>query len=184
MFYVEHMKNTISKLILLILCAFNLFFLASCSKRDPSPELSDVIFVDLKNELEIAQKNFATEEAQNTKAKSDLDKVVPQTGQIKYAKKRYFESLNNLDLYKQQVKYFEITLALRRAEARSRYLESLVADGRAWPDAKEIEDYRIRLKLQKAKLVWNKKPDISEKSPDKKDVPRGTPGAPTPAHTK
>lgn len=174
MFYVEHMRNTFLKPLLLILCSLNLFFSVSCTKRDPNPEFSDVIYTDLQSELEIAKKNLATEDAQMIKTKSELDKVVPQTGQIKYAKNRYFESLNNLDIYRQQVKYFEISLELRRAEAKSRYLESLMASGRAWPDAKEIDDYRTRLKLQKAKLTWNKKPDIGEKAADKKSVPRGT----------
>lgn len=187
MFYVEHMKNTNLKTLLLILCCLSLFFSVSCNKRDPNPELSDAIYADLKNELDIAQKNLATEESQNAKARAELDKVVPQTGQVKYASKRFFESNNNLNLYKQQVKYFEIALELRKNEAKSRYLESLTKTGRPWPDDKEIEDYKIRLKLQKAKLLWGKKPDPLEKTKDAKDVPRGTSGEdrklePAPAH--
>lgn len=173
MFYVEHMKNIILAPFLTLFC---LFLLAACNKRDPNPELSDVVYLDLRTELEIAQKNLADEEAQNIKVKEDLDLVTPQTGQYKFAQKRYFESLNNLDLYKQQVKYFEISLELRKHEAKVRYLESLTKNGRPWPDSKEIEDYKIRLKLQKAKLGWGKKPGekAAEGEPEKKDVPRGT----------
>lgn len=145
----------------------------SCNRRDPNPELSDAIYSDLNTELDIAQKNLLAETTQNTKVAADVAAVVPQTGQQKYAKKRYFESVNSLDLYKQQVKYFEISLELRKREARARYLESLTPHGRAWPDAKEIEDYRMRLKLQKAKLNWGKKADTDLK----KIVPYGTPEA-------
>ncbi len=148
----------------------------SCEKKDPNPELSDAVYLDLRTELEIAQKNLIAEEAQNKKVKEDLDLVTPQTGQHKYAQKRYFESMNNLDLYKQQVKYFEISLELRKHEAKTRYLESLTKGGRPWPDSKEIEDYKIRLKLQKAKLAWGKKPEdkSAESASGSKDVPRGT----------
>ncbi len=154
MFYVEHMKNTPKMLFLFIYLLLSAF---SCQKRDPNPESSDVIYTDLKSELEIAQKNLVAEEAQNARTKKELDAVVPQTGQRKYAQKRYFESLNNLDLYQQQAKYFEIALELRKQEAKNRYLESLTANGRKWPDPVEIEDYRVRLKLQHAKLAWGKK---------------------------
>ena len=173
MFYVEHMKKTTRHSIFAL---FMLFLLLSCNKRDPNPELSDAVYIDLKTELEIAQKNLAAEESQNKKVKSELDSVTPQTGQYKYAQKRYFESQNNLNLYKQQVKYFEISLELRKQEARNRYLESLTKTGRSWPDQKEIEDYKIRLKLQKAKLDWGKKPQekSGEDSKVKSDVPRGT----------
>ncbi len=173
MFYVEHMKNTASGSFLALFC---LLLLVSCNKRDPNPELSDAVYLDLRTELEIAQKNLSAEEAQYKKVKEELDSVTPQTGQYKYAQKRYFESINNLDLYKQQVKYFEISLELRKHESKVRYLESLTKNGRPWPDSKEIEDYKIRLKLQKAKLSWGKKPEEKgdKEGQQKKDVPRGT----------
>ncbi len=167
------MKNTFYPSILWL---FFSFFVVSCEKKDPNPELSDAVFLDLRTELEIAQKNLIAEETQYKKVKQDLDTVTPQTGQYKYAQKRFFESGNNLDLYKQQVKYFELSLELRKHEAKKRYLESLTKNGRPWPDQKEIDDYRIRLKLQKAKLEWGKKPEDRpvESAQNKKDVPRGT----------
>jgi hypothetical protein len=165
MFYVEHMKNILKTPFLLF---FLLFSVVSCQKRDPNPENSDVIYNDLKAELEIAQKNLAEEQTQNARTKKDLDAVVPQTGQRKYAQKRYFESLNNLDLYSQQAKYFEIALELRKQEAKNRYLESLTPNGRKWPDPLEIDDYRVRLKLQHAKLTWGKK-DTKNKADAKPD---------------
>lgn len=165
MFYVEHMKNTTLNLIFLVIC---LFFVFSCEKRDPNPELSDAIYLDLKNEFDIAQKNLAAELTQNSKTLAELNAVTPQTGQRKYAQKRYFESNNNLELYRQQAKYFEIGLELRKNVARERYTESFKKNGRPWPDQAEADDYKIRLKLQKAKLMWGKKPELA------KEVPRGT----------
>jgi len=166
------MKNLIFTLIFLI---FGVILPTSCQKKDHAPELSDVIFIDLTTELDIAQKNLVSEEAQNKKTKAELDAVVPQTGQNKYAAKRYFESLNNLDLYRQQVQYFKIAVELRRSDVRYRYQESLLPGGRPMIDLKEIADYKIRLKLQKAKLSWGKK-RASPEEPSQKEavVPRGT----------
>ena len=171
MFYVEHMKKATITLLFMLLGSLALL---SCNKRDLNPELSDTIYLDLKNEQEIAEKNLAAEESQYTKVTIELEKVIPQTGQIKNAKKRVFESGNNIDGYRQQLKYFQIAVEIRKNEARSRYLESLAAGGRPWPDQAEIDDYRIRLKLQKEKLGWGKKPEPGKGKSDTKTVPRGT----------
>ena len=41
-----------------MICLFISIFVVSCEKKDPNPELSDVVFLDLRTELEIAQKNL------------------------------------------------------------------------------------------------------------------------------
>jgi hypothetical protein len=172
MFHVEHMKLAHFLLFFTVLTSF---FVAGCNKADPHPEKSDSIYTDLKNELDIAQKNLESETKQLDGLRKDLANVVPQSGQIKGAQKKVFESENTLELYKQQLKYFEVKMALREHYVRQRYHESLNG-GRPWPDLKETEDYKIRMKLQRDKLNWGKP---KEKEPEmKKDVPRGTESAP------
>lgn len=149
-------------LILIVLCALAL----SCKKEDPTPELSDKIFKDLQAELEIAKKNTQNEESQQKKVFEELQKVIPQTGQRKYAEKRVFDSQGQLTTYQQQEKYFEVKLEERRIYVRKRYLESLLPNGRPWPAPEEDAEYELRLKLRRAKLDW-----------DKKSVPRGTASA-------
>ncbi len=141
-----------------------------CDKKDPNPELSDEIYKDLLSELDIAKKRVTDEEAQYARVKQEYEIVVPQTGQNKYAQKRVFESEQNLNTYRQQAKYFEIKLEQRKLFARERYLESFQKDGRKWPDDEEIKDYRLRLKLQRAKLDWNKKDKKEEKPVDNKSA--------------
>lgn len=157
----------------LIFTLVSLFFVVSCNKADPHPEKFDTIYNDLRNELEISQKNLAAEEKQLAGLKKELALVTPQTGQVKGAQKKYFESQNNLDMYKQQLKYFEIKLELRKHYVKQRYAESLKG-GRPWPDEKENADYKIRLKLQRHKLSWDKPKENEEKKPTKESVPRGT----------
>jgi hypothetical protein len=166
------MKRSFLTLFFIIAAHLGLF---SCKKRDQTPELSDAIYISLKSELEIAQKNVAAEEAQLAKVTAELKQVIPQSGQNKYAKKRVFESQNNLWGYQQQAKYFEIAMEIEKNRARTRYLESLTEGGRPWPDEKEVTDYRVRLKLQRDKLSWGKKPPPGDRKIAGEDVPRGTP---------
>ena len=153
------MKLGFLHLLLAFFCALAL----SCKQEDPTPELSDKIFKDLRAELEIAKKNTETEASQQVKVAQELSHAVPQTGQRKFAEKRVFDSQNQLSTYHQQEKYFEVKLEERRIYVRKRYLESLLPGGRAWPSPEEDAEYDLRLKLRRAKLDW-----------DKKRVPRGT----------
>lgn len=170
MFHVEHMFIRPNSLILIL---FLSAFIASCNKPDPHPEKSDSIYNDLMVELDISQKNLQAEEKQLESIKKDMALVTPQTGQIKGLQKKFFESQNNLDLYKQRLKYFEIKLSLREHYVKQRYNES-INGGRAWPDEKENADYKIRMKLLRDKLNWGKPKSSEENTHKKENVPRGT----------
>ena len=182
MFYVEHMKtiakNTFFSLFSILFVLFIVFSMMGCDKKDPNPELSDEIYKDLLSELDIAKKRVSDEESQFARVKKEFEIVVPQTGQIKYAQKRVFESEQNLTSYKQQAKYFEIKLEQRKLFVRERYLESFQKNGRKWPDEEEIKDYKLRLKLQRAKLDWNKK-DKKDKKEEKPAKSQGNSEKPT-----
>ncbi len=140
-----------------------LSIISSCKGADPNPELKDKIYQDLRSELDIAKRNTQGEVAQLEKVSQELKEVVPQSGILKHAAGRVFASQNQLDVYRQQEKYFEVKLEQRRIYVQKRYLESLLPAGRPWPDPAEEQEYEIRLKLRRAKLEW-----------DKKNVPRGT----------
>lgn len=150
------------KILHLLLALFSVLGL-SCKQEDSTPELSDKIFKDLQSELEIAKRNSEAEESQQIKMKAELKQAVPQTGQRRFAEKRVFDSANQLSVYRQQEKFFEVKMEERRIYVRKRYLEGLLPYGRAWPDSTEDAEYALRLKLRRAKLEW-----------DKRNVPRGT----------
>ena len=154
------------------LSIFLIFTATSCKKKDSNPEKSDVIYTDLLSEVEIARKNLEDEKKQNERVKKELLEVVPQTGQVKNAQKRVFESENNIQTYSQQLRYLEIKAEQRKHYVHQRYEESLRPGGREWPDIKENEDYAIRMKLQREKLNWGK--DKPKDPPKKENVPRGT----------
>lgn len=160
MFHVEHMKK---HCILLILCLIPLFLLQSCKKVDETPESSDPVYSDLKAELEISTKQEIDMKAQLAKDIKAYKETPPQTGMYTLMRNKMSTSENLLSIVQQQKKFFEIKMEQRKIEVRARYQESLRKDGRAWPDPKEIADYKIRMKLQRDKFEW-----------DTKNVPRGT----------
>ena len=161
MFYVEHTMKY------LILAIFALF-LASCNKKDPHPELSDEIYKDLQAEAEVATKALEEEEKMLVSLMKERDKVIPQTGQIKYADKKVNDSEARLNILKQRKQFFEIKIELRKHEVQQRYAESLRPNGRPWPDTKEVEIYKAVAQFQREKLEYEKNKGM------KKDVPRGT----------
>ena len=137
--------------------------LASCNKIDATPEISDEIYKDLQQELEVAIKGVQSEEKNLEKLELEKQKVVPQTGQIKFSQKKIFETQNTLTKLRQQTQFFEIKLEQRKNDVRGRYAESK-AGGRQWPDESEIELYRSTIKLQREKLAWDKNKGMKKKS--------------------
>lgn len=140
-----------SALILLFLT----FLVTSCNKKDPNPELKDEIYRDYLQELEIANKSIESQEKDVAKLKEELNGAIPQTGQIKYAQKKYFEAEKVLERFKQQRQFFQIKLELRKSDVQYRYEQSLVG-GKPYPDEEEIRNYKSTLKLQREKISWDK----------------------------
>ena len=102
---------------------------------------------------------------------AEKDKVVPQTGQIKFVQKRINDSERRIEALRQQKQFFAIKLELRKHEVQQKYLQSR-SGGKPWPDEAELENYRSTVKLQREKLTWDKNKGV------KKDVPRGTESEP------
>ncbi|WP_148285005.1 hypothetical protein [Pseudobdellovibrio exovorus] len=151
----------------LLFIAFALI-LASCTKKNPNPELSDAIYMDLQEELSIADKALEEETKNLASLQKEKDAVVPQTGQVKYALKKVEDSLAKIDRLKQQKQFFEISLETRKHLVAERYEESLTEGGRPWPDEAEIADYRAIIKIQREKIAYDKVQGM------RKYVPRGT----------
>lgn len=153
----------------IVILALFLIGISSCNKSDPTPETHDAIYLDLQSELDIATKSVEAEEKNLEKLKKELEKAIPQTGQVKYATKKVRDSEERLNELRQQKTYFEIKIERRKFEVRNRYQESLLKGGRPWPDQKEIEMYKTVTAFYRDKLQWEKTKGVK-----KKDVPRGT----------
>ena len=160
MFYVEHLMKY-------YLLSLFLIFLASCHPRDPNPEQKDMIYLDLKKELFLVDKNIDLANKELEDRKIILRGVVPQTGQLKSIEKKVFENEDSLERLNQQKQFFQIKIEQRRQLVELKYEKSLHG-GPAWPDAKEVTDYEAEIKMQRAKIKWDKEKGMI------KNVPRGT----------
>jgi isopenicillin N synthase-like dioxygenase len=162
MFYVEHTMKC------LFFAALLLFF-SACTQKDPHPEANDEIYKDLVSELDISSKMLEAEEKNLEHLIKEREKAVPQTGQIKYANKKVYDSEAAVNILKQRKQFFEIKIEERKYEAQQKYEQSLKPGGKPWPDPAEIKLYKSVAKLEREKFEWQKNKGM------KKDVPRGTP---------
>ncbi len=145
-----------------------LMFLFACTPGDPQPELADPIYKDLAVELDIARKNLDLEDKNLKTLLKEKAAAIPQTGQVKFATKKVYDSQEKIIVLAQRVQYFEISLSQRASLAKLKYNESLAPGGKPWPDPQELAMYASVTKFQRDKLLWDRNKGV------KKDVPRGT----------
>ncbi|MBC7464909.1 MAG: hypothetical protein H7256_02865 [Bdellovibrio sp.] len=147
------------------LMILSLLLCFSCSKKDPHPESKDEIYSDLLAEQDIMTKSVDAAEKELVNMEKALKGAVPQTGQLKQMEIKFFESKNIFEKLKQQKQYFDIKVEERKQEVGLRYEESLTKSGRKWPDPKEIEIYKQRLKMYRDKIAWDKNKGIVKAKP-------------------
>lgn len=136
-------------------------FLVACNKPDPNPELKDPIYADLNAQAEEAKKAIEAEEKVLADHEANLKAVEPQTGQIKYAQKRVYDSKNKLDKLKQEHQWLELRVKERLRETRKSYRKAFKA-GQPWPDPAEYEQFQAQNKLRKAPREWSANRRIEE----------------------
>lgn len=150
MFHVEH---TMKILILFISASF---FLLGCNQPDSHPELKDPIYADINASLGSVSQDLDAELKTLEEHEQALKDIVPQTGQIKFAEKRVFESKARLNRLEQEKKYLELKLEARRKEARTSYL-SAFNKKETWPPPEEWSQYLAEKNLRNAKRAWDVK---------------------------
>ncbi len=142
-------------------------FLLGCEKREPTPELKDPIYLDIRTQQGLAEKAVAASNAKIAELKGELSAALPQTGQIKLLQRRIFQFEKERDIYQQQVKYWIIRLEDRAKQARIDYNKAYV-DKKPWPNPKEYEVYLSEKKLRLAKIEWDAKQRLEDYKSDLK----------------
>lgn len=145
------------------MCRFNFYFLLvllcssfllGCNKKNPNPELLDPIYQDLLKRLDEKKKELEAEKKVLEEHEKALKAVVPQTGQIKYAEKRYWDSRHRIDALEQAIEYFEFKAASRKRLARYEYSIAFKKD-QPWPDPAEYKQYMDQRKLVEIRRQWD-----------------------------
>lgn len=145
----------------ILVVVFLIGALLGCNKPNPNPELADPIYLDLNSqaqsvqrELEVAKKTFEGH-------KKELATVTPQSGAIKYAQKRYFESETKIQILEQKKKYLELKALSRKQYSQREYTKAF-KDGKAWPTLEEVEAYKTYQQFVENPKGWDTKKRVRE----------------------
>ena len=163
MFHVEQLNMRIVSVLI------SIFLLVSCDKPDPNPELRDPIFNDLNSRLAASVQALAAEKKNYDEQKEAVEAAIPQTGQLKRAQRRLYESENQLTRLEQEKKYLELKIESQRNSAKTAYMESY-RKKQPWPNPEDWEAYSLEKKFRSAKKQWSVKDRIKELSQPAKPV--------------
>jgi len=147
------MKNLCLLLLALVLVA--------CDDPNPNPEEMDPIYQDLGKkmgeksaELEAERKNLAD-------AEKEMLKAAPQTGQIKFATKHYYDIKSKVEILAQAKRYYKFRQETRKNDDHVTYLAAFHAK-KPWPDPQEFIEYQsIEAEREKSR-AWSVKRRIEE----------------------
>lgn len=131
-------------------------FLVACTKRDPTPELRDPLFLALENAKKEAEQSLVVAHEHLAEAEALMVKVVPQTGQIKYATKRLQGAKLQVTRASQQVRYFEIKIEAQRFRSREEYTVAHFAK-QPWPRENDREDFLTMKREYEKERAWSSK---------------------------
>lgn len=154
---------------LLLLSLF--LMLSACSKPDPNPELKDPIYNEFVSLAATANSELEAEKKALEGFEKELQDVVPQTGQIKFAQKRINDSKAKISRIQQEKKYFELKVTARKALAKSQYAEAF-KNKTVWPDPKEWQTYEMEKKFRAAKKTWDVKERMKQLGVGEENTPK------------
>ncbi len=156
MFHVEHWVNMRVVIIFIILIS-----IISCNKPNPNPENTDEIYQDFLSQAQSVQKELEVEKKKLEGFKKDLDTATPQTGAIKYAQKKYFESEDKIQKLEQLVKYYELKSASRKQYTKFEYAKAFKA-GTPWPTESELTSYKQYKAALRGAKSWDSRRRVEE----------------------
>lgn len=130
--------------------------LTACKRENPSPELIDPIYLDLKSELNSAEQSIAEYEKKIEEAKNNLEKSEPNSIDRKNAQKDLMSAQKAYTKSVELAEYYKIRTEQRLVAARIEYKKAFRED-RAWPSKEAIEAYKTNKRLQNASRNWNQR---------------------------
>jgi hypothetical protein len=171
MFHVEHFMKMLKFMALLSV----LFAFTGCQGPDPLAYLKDPLYQEIEKDMKAAQGEIAETEKAVVAAQADLKSATPQTGQIKYAKKKLFEAEYRSRMANQRLVALTIQLDSQKWIAKE---ESLLAiqNKKEWPTKDALELYNLQKQLILNDRDWSyKKRRTALGFPNRVEVKDGAP---------
>lgn len=125
-----------------------------CNKPNPHPETLDPIFADMQKRLAEYKKAVEEEKKVLIEHEKEVRSAKPQSGQIKYAEKRYYESKHRIEKLEQMANYYEVKIESRLKAVKKEYLKAW-SQKKPWPDPQEYKDYLENEAAQTVRPTWN-----------------------------
>lgn len=146
-----------------VACFLLFWSILGCNKPNPTPELSDEVYLDLTSRAKSAKGSLETEKKKLDGFKNELRTADPQSGSIKFAQKRYFESESAVTKLEQLTKYYELAAIARKSEVRKRY-STAFNQKQEWIIPEEVENYKMNRSISNSTIgvPWSSKKRVED----------------------
>ncbi len=144
--------------------------MTSCYEfRDKSPELSDLIYIDLGKDIDRASKTIIIRQDEINKIKNDIEALPVRSAKVPVKNERIRVLSEDIKRLEQLKLFFEIKRKKRAVLARMEY-EIALKNKKEWPDKEVFQKYMVAKKLNNSPIYTINKSDNSRSSTHKKDV--------------
>jgi uncharacterized secreted protein with C-terminal beta-propeller domain len=152
-----NLKLWISKAMRLLMVLTILVSIQGCDKRDPKPELSDKIYIDLSTQAVSAEKKVIEAKKELEKSILDGKKISARDNHLRIINRKETSRLTALITEAtQNIDYFRIRANQRAVTVRTDYL-GIKESGGEWIANQSFEDYQTMKRLRTAPLDWDKR---------------------------
>jgi hypothetical protein len=135
--------------------------LVGCDKPVPNPEVIDPIYRDLQTRKSAADSELNSAKAELQGAYEEMAKAVPQTGELRRARRGVEILRKRVQLAQQNSTYLGILVNQRKKAARKQYLEHFNAK-KPWPPPEDFENYKTSRRLRTVSLKWDDRLPVLE----------------------
>lgn len=144
-----------------IFICISLLFLVGCNKPDPNPELKDPIYDYYQKKLAAAKAEMTEADKKLYEAQLEMNKVKPQTGQIKYATKRIYAAKDKIEKIRQRYVYYQLKVDSQIQKSRDSYMKAF-EEQKPWPDPEEYQSFLATERLIEAGSDWKPKARVEK----------------------
>jgi len=130
--------------------------LLGCKSKDPHPELSDKVYIDIRSRLEDLRKKLDNSKTFFELAELEKQAAPPGSQELAVIVKDIREEKKLINQIQQKIRYLEIRMARRKLESRISYQKAFQND-MPWPDPKEYQAYLAHQELLEAPSNWSER---------------------------
>lgn len=131
-----------------------LLFISGCKKPLESPELQDVIYLEISDAIKKTDAQMQEDRKALTKDKEDLKKPDLTLGEKRQLLKEIANMEKRLQMMEQDLTFMQIRLKTRYKHISEVYPRRF-EQGLPWPDPEELEQWEAHKKLQHAPKNWS-----------------------------